>query len=349
MNRQQWRQFLTQQGANWQGDQALFTETDAQLRLVDLTPQGAITVTGPDSQKFLQGQLSCDLITLADEQATLGSHCNPKGRMISAFYALKLAADEFVLSMPQDLVPLALAALKKYAVFFKTELTDSGAKADDSAMHCLGLVGPGAGDCAVNMLVLDKLLPGTVVPFDCNGQRALAHMISDCQVALWVPALQLADLWQRLAGKPAIPASYHHWQQQLIAAGIPQLQTATSESYIPQMLNLHLLNGVSFKKGCYTGQEVVARMQFRGATKRRMFRVQVSGASVPSAGQTIFTSGSSQSIGSVVQACVVAEGVQMLSVLTKSKVAAGEALLLEDGRQLELLTLPYDGDADPLE
>ncbi|WP_160153214.1 folate-binding protein YgfZ [Microbulbifer sp. ALW1] len=353
MDQQQWQDFLSSRGARWVDGAAHFSQdsdstSGTDIQLIDLSPLGAIAVTGPDSQKFLQGQLTCDLVKLPDEHLTLGSHCNPKGRMISAFHALKIDQSQFVLLMPRDLVASALAALKKYAVFFKTELTDVS-----DIQRWFGLSGRDIGTAASHLLCLSNssdtdLIPGQLRGFDHNGHPALAAMLNERCVAIQVPCEQAADLWQKLEGNNARPGDYSHWQQQLIEAGIPQVHQSSSEMFIPQMLNLHLLGGVNFKKGCYTGQEVVARMQYLGAAKRRMYRAKIDKGDIPQAGAEIFTPAGGSSVGNLVQACDTGDEIELLAVLTKSKVADGESLQLSDGRVLELLELPYDADADPL-
>ncbi|WP_406827902.1 YgfZ/GcvT domain-containing protein [Microbulbifer sp. ARAS458-1] len=356
MDQQQWQDFLSTQGASWQGDSALFpktepaseTEVGGKLQLIDLSPMGAISVKGPDSQKFLQGQLTCDLVNLPDEQLTLGSHCNPKGRMISAFYALKIEQTEFLLLMPRDLVATALAALKKYAVFFKAELNDVS-----DSHRWLALCGRDACRTASQLLSLSNseatdLLPHQLRPFDHNGERALAAGLSERNVILQIPADQAADFWRKLASNDTEAASYSQWLSQLVEAGTPLVYQSTSEEFIPQMVNLHLLGGVSFKKGCYTGQEVVARMQYLGASKRRMYRAQIDNGELPAPGAEIFSGEGKSSVGNIVLASPQNGETALLAVLTKSKVADGESLQLEDGRVLEVLELPYDADADPL-
>ncbi|AMX02259.1 CAF17-like 4Fe-4S cluster assembly/insertion protein YgfZ [Microbulbifer thermotolerans] len=341
MDQQQWQDFLTGEGAIWEGPKAHFPETEADLHLVDLTPLGAISIKGPDSQKFLQGQLTCDLITLPDGRSTLGAHCNPKGRMISAFNALKVSQQEFVFRMPRDLTNIARDALAKYAVFFKTELADIS-----EHFRWLGLQGKNAPQATTKLLGLNDLTAGEVRTFDFKGERILVQALNDRQVALLVPSVSAPGLWQQLSDK-ADPAGYDRWQQLQIENGVPQLYAATSELFIPQMTNLHLLGGVSFKKGCYTGQEVVARMQFRGAAKRRLYRAICPSGEIPTPGQPVFGEGE-QSIGNLVESCRSEKGIELLAVLTIAKVAAGEQMRLEDGRSLELQELPYDADADPL-
>lgn len=357
MDQQQWHEFLSGQGAQWNDGAAEFSpegggKSGAELQLIDLSPMGAISIQGPDSQKFLQGQLTCDLVKLPDEHLSLGSHCNPKGRMISAFHVLKISQTEFVLLMPQDLVATALAALKKYAVFFKTQLEDVS-----QSQHWLALCGRDAGAAASQLLSLSHdsradLVPGQLRSFDHNGHRALAACLGERNVVIQLPLEQAADLWlklgQKLAGSGPTAGSYRFWQQLLIEAGEPQIYQSSSELFIPQMVNLHLLGGVSFKKGCYTGQEVVARMQYLGAAKRRMYRARIDGGELPQPAAEIFAPSGGSSVGNLVQACRAGDDVELLAVLTKSKVADGESLQLADGRVLELLELPYDADADPL-
>ena len=341
MDRQQWQDFLTERGAVWEGDEAHFPDTDAELLLIDLSPLGAVAIKGPDSQKFLQGQLTCDLVNLPDHHASAGAHCNPKGRMISAFNALKLAQDDLVLSLPRDLAPLAQAGLGKYAVFFKTELSDIS-----DQYHWLGLQGRKATQRAAELLALEHFDSGAVQPFDCGGERALAFAVSEEQVAILLPRQQALELWQQLE-RSADAASYCHWLAHQIAAGIPQLHASTSEQFIPQMLNLHLLGGVSFKKGCYTGQEVVARIQYLGAAKRRLYRARCASGAVPAPAAEIRSS-EGKNVGDVVIAERSGSGIELLAVLSNASVAGGEILTLDDGRSLELLDLPYDADADPL-
>ncbi|WP_445363738.1 YgfZ/GcvT domain-containing protein [Microbulbifer sp. ANSA003] len=345
MDQQQWQEFLSNEGAIWEGGKAHFPLTSREdpqsLHLLDLGPIGAISITGPDSQKFLQGQLTCDLINLPDEHSTLGAHCNPKGRMISAFSALKLSQSEFIFRLPKDLAPIAQQALAKYAVFFKTELHDIS---DET--HWLGLQGRDVAERTSKLLGFEQPSVGEVKLFDFEGERCIAQCITDLQLAILVPTSKVQQLWQKLS--PECEATgYDCWQMRQIEAGIPQVDAATTEMFIPQMTNLHLLGGVSFKKGCYTGQEVIARMQFRGAAKRRLYRASCASGDLPESGMEIFGDGK-QSIGNLVEACHSKEGIQLLAVLTIAKVAAGETLHLKDGRTLDIEELPYDADADPL-
>ncbi|MDP5210597.1 folate-binding protein YgfZ [Microbulbifer sp. 2205BS26-8] len=345
MDRQQWQDFLSGQGAIWEGEKAHFPLTSSDdpqgLHLIDLSPIGSISIHGPDSQKFLQGQITCDLVNLPDGHSTLGAHCNPKGRIISTFSALKVSPSRFIFRLLRDLGPIAQQALAKYAVFFNTQLQDISEKS-----LWLGLQGQDAAERAAQLLGYSAPATGAVVAFDFAGERCIAQSVNECQLALLVPVTKAQQLWQTLAPLCEV-TGYDLWQKGQIDAGIPQINAATSGMFIPQMTNLHLLGGVSFKKGCYTGQEVVARMQYRGATKRRLYRAKCTGGDLPASGLEIYGEGK-QSIGNLVEACHSQDGIQLLAVLTIAKVAAGETLRLKDGRILEIQELPYDADADPL-
>ncbi|WP_237058763.1 CAF17-like 4Fe-4S cluster assembly/insertion protein YgfZ [Microbulbifer sediminum] len=341
MDQAQWQEYLSARGAVWEGDQAHFPDTPADLHLMDLSPLGSVTVTGPDSQKFLQGQLTCDLVNLPDSHSTLGAHCNPKGRMISAFRAIKHSQEDFTLLLPRGLATAARDAMAKYAVFFKTELADVA-----ESRRWLGLQGKGVLKQAAQLLQIPQLSPGEAARFELEDTTILACALNERQLALEVPNEPAGTLWDKLT-TAAEAAGYCHWVAEQVEAGIPQLHAATSEMFIPQMLNLHLLGGVSFKKGCYTGQEVVARMQYLGAAKRRMYRARCESGELPAPGSDIVTD-DGKSIGNIVEACRSNEGIELLAVLTIGKVAEEAPLLLADGRPLQLQELPYDADADPL-
>ncbi|WP_237065589.1 CAF17-like 4Fe-4S cluster assembly/insertion protein YgfZ [Microbulbifer guangxiensis] len=345
MDRTQWQEFLSGKGAKWEGDSAHFPEIQSDLYLVDLSPVGAVSVHGPDSQKFLQGQLTCDLVNLPDGHSTAGAHCNPKGRMISAFHALKKSQDDILLSLPRELAPIALAALAKYAVFFKTDLKEL-----NHSHHWLGLQGTDAATRAAELLAVPEIAhlePGAARPFTFDDGEALIHMVNRQQAAILVPIDAAPALWEQLSAG-ATPAGFCHWQLQLIHDGMPQLHPETSGIFIPQMVNLHLLGGVSFKKGCYTGQEVVARLQYLGQAKRRMYRARCESGKLPAPGQSIVETPGQKNCGEVVVAERSENGIDLLAVLANASVAGGSPLQLEDGRTLELLELPYDADADPL-
>lgn len=225
----------------------MLTNIDGNSQLI-ARKRGAIQLRGSDAAKFLQGQVTCDLMTLADEpngSVISGAQCTPKGRMIfdfSAFYYGSGEMRDLILITAPELVELAIASLKKYAVFFKVEISD------------------------VSTQWQQQLLFGT--PPETLPEGIIAQPLSSD-----ITALTLADGKHCELNPPSRETADGRWlNNQLIAAGVAEVSAATTELFIPQMLNFDHRNFISFKKGCYTGQEIVARAHYRGAVKRRLAR-----------------------------------------------------------------------------
>lgn len=299
-----------------------------------LSHEGLLAVRGVDAAKFLQGQLTCNLNYLDQGTSSLGARCTPKGRMISSFRIL--AQDNgFLLALSSDLMDAQLADLKKYAVFSKSTLTDESA---DWARFGLS-----QGDGALLALGLD--LPQTVDSVVRDG-NLIAVRLADGRAELWAPSTDTATLEARLATQlPRAPL--HAWLLAQVRAGIGQVFGATRELFIPQMINLQALGGVSFKKGCYTGQEIVARMQYLGKLKRRLYRLSLAGSDVPQPASELFSPVHQSSVGEVVLAAPTANGCELLAVLQEDAVNDGRIQFgAADGPALSLLDLPYTLDTD---
>lgn len=227
-----------------------------------LSHEGVLAVRGSDAAKFLQGQLTCNLNYLSDTQASLGARCTQKGRMQSSFRIL-LQGDGVLLAMATELLDPQLADLKKYAVFSKSKLTDEsaawarfGLANADAALSALGLALPVETDSVA------------------RNEASIAVRVSPGRAELWVPAEHADAVRSQLAAQLQ-QADLNAWLLGQIRAGIGQVMPQTRELFIPQMLNLQAVGGVSFKKGCYTGQEIVARMQYLGKLKRRLYRLSL--------------------------------------------------------------------------
>jgi len=289
-----------------------------------LTHEGVLAVRGADAEKFLQGQLTCNLAWLKGGSSSLGGRCNLQGRLISTFRILP-EGDGFLLAMAAELVPVQLEELKKYAQFFrKCSLIDEsrqwqrfGLLNADSTLHNLGLaLAEQAGAVTQN-----------------NEQ--LAIRLDNQRSELWIRADSRNPLNPLL---PQIPLN--NWLLAQIRAGIGQVFGQTSARFIPQMLNLPAVGGVSFKKGCYTGQEIVARMQYRGQSKRRLYRLHAQTVQLPSIGSTL-----ADNAGEVVLAAKAENGCELLVVLNENAVTQSN-LQLADGIVLNALDLPYTLDRD---
>ena len=299
-----------------------------------LNHEALLAVRGPDATKFLQGQLTCNLNYLDERTSSLGARCTPKGRMTSSFRILQ-DADGYLLAMASELLEAQMADLKKYAVFSKSTLAD-----ESTAWVRFGL---GDGDSALLALGLDLPQQADAV-VRANG--LIAIRLPGGRAELWAPAGQAESLHAHLAAQLR-EAPLNEWLLGQVRAGVGQVFGATREQFIPQMINLQAVGGVSFKKGCYTGQEIVARMQYLGKLKRRLQRLSLAQAELPAAGSELFSPVHASSVGEVVLAANSAEGTELLAVLQEDAVADGRILLGGlDGPALSLLDLPYQLDAD---
>jgi folate-binding protein YgfZ len=230
---------------------------------VSLDSLGVLRVRGADVVSFLQGQLSNDIALLGPGRSLLAGYHNPQGRVIALLRLLQLAPDDLLAILPRELIGVVVQRLGKFVLRAKVKLAD-----DTAAWTVTGLMGCVAGGAPS----FAQQLPAPV-----NGVTRI-----DASLALRVaeePARWL--LVSPLAQPPPVsgcsPVGVQVWQRLAIAAGEPQVYAATSEAFVAQMLNLDALGAIAFDKGCYTGQEIIARAHYRGKVKRRLqrFRAQV--------------------------------------------------------------------------
>ncbi|MET0126293.1 YgfZ/GcvT domain-containing protein [Pseudomonas caspiana] len=298
-----------------------------------LSHEGVLAVRGVDASKFLQGQLTCNLDYLSEAKATLGARCTQKGRMQSSFRIL-LEGDGCLLAMATELIEPQLADLKKYAVFSKSKLTDESASWVRFGLH--------NGDGALVNLGLDLAQDTDAV---ARANDLIAIRVSPARAELWVRADQAGDIQTRLAAHLS-EGTLNDWQLGQIRAGIGQVFGATREEFIPQMLNLQAVGGVSFKKGCYTGQEIVARMQYLGKLKRRLYRLTLADQELPEPGAALFSPVHASAVGNVVLSAKAEDGIELLAVLQADAVENARIQLgSPEGPALQLADLPYTLDS----
>lgn len=222
------------------------------------TQMGLLQISGKDAKKFLQGQLTCNLDEITSTRSLRGAHCNPQGRIISLF-TISLSGEDYDLQMPRELVPIALKALQKYAVFFKVSLTDVSETLQPS--------------------YLDK--------------------------------------------------------EQAIRQGIAEIYPETSGKFLPHELNLPELGAVSFNKGCYTGQEIIARMHYRGKLKNHLYYAKIQTSLPILRGNDIYLQGKSK--GSIVDYCQIAYNTyELLVIADENDVRTGQLTI--DGEEKYPLT-----------
>lgn len=293
-----------------------------------LQHEGILAVTGPDATRFLQGQITNNLNYLTPELSGLGARCTAKGRMISSFRVIKRDDNCYWLIIASELLEAQLADLKKYAVFSKVELNEI-----TDQWQRYGLLN--------GFDSLDEA-PATTNRIAAQSQ-GFALRLDAQRIEWWLPSNTPQP--DKLTKLEAI--SQNDWFAAQIEAGIGQVFGATREVFIPQMINLQALDGVSFRKGCYTGQEIVARMQYLGKLKRRMYRFKVDGVSTPNIGAPIYSPTHSSSVGEVVLAAQVGDYVELLAVAQEEAVSDQRITLTPESEQyLQLLALPYTCDSD---
>lgn len=311
-------------------------DRDSETRITPLVHQGLISVLGPDAEKFLQGQLSCDLADVRSIGSRLGAHCNIKGHMLSLFRLMRVH-EGFWLRCQRELLTNSQALLNKYMIFSKAESADIS---DDFVG--LGCSGPGAA------VLVDRVLGQ--VPSEVDGvyssEGILAVRLPGKRFELWLGREQAIKTLPELVQFAPLGTT-EQWELGEIRAGIPDLRPETVEAFIPQMTNLQALHGVSFTKGCYTGQEIVTRLQHRGQLKRPMYRAAVTSDACPQPGTRLHTA-DKENIGQVVLAAPSEAGrFELLAVIVKDLAETAPILLgNQQGPALELLDLPYQLDPE---
>ncbi len=291
---------------------------------------GVIRAEGEEAAKFLHGQLTQDFALLNTSEARLAALCTAKGRMQASFIGFKRSETEILLVMSRDLLPGTLKRLSMFVLRAKVKLTDA---TSDFALY--GLLGDAAE------AVADATLP--------PWRRVAA---GDASIVTLYPAeSRPRALWIAPASSPAPagePLDTDTWLWAEVRSGVATLTVPVAEAFVPQMLNYESIGGVNFKKGCYPGQEVVARSQFRGTLKRRAYLAHADAALA--SGQEVFEAGAdaSQPSGTVVQAAAAPGGgfdaiVSMqVSAAQAGGLRAGAVAGSTEGPALELLPLPYE-------
>lgn len=276
------------------------------LLITDLSPLAWLRVRGEDAVSFLQGQLSNDVTQLRETRGQLSSYNNPKGRML-AVLQLSRRDDEILLELPASLRDPTLARLKMFVLRAKVQLS----AAEDLA--ALGLIGD---EAPALLAALD--LPCPAQPQDCAstpaGLQVLRRLGERPRFSILGPAAALDALRARLPAGRGNAASYEAWRRADIEAGVPVVLPQTREHFVPQMANLDLLGGISLNKGCYTGQEIVARLHYLGQLKRRLFVARIQGAA-PAPGNEVHAAGEEQAVGEVVDAVDSGDGSALASLV----------------------------------
>ncbi|WP_145531789.1 tRNA-modifying protein YgfZ [Yersinia kristensenii] len=305
------------------------------LTLISLDDWALVTLTGADRVKYLQGQVTADIDALPADQHVLCAHCDAKGKMWSNL-RLFYRGEGLAFIERRNVLDNQLRELKKYAVFSKVVI----AAQPDAAL--LGVAGAQAKTALAGIFAE---LPDAEHPVVQQGNSTLLHFSLPAERFLLVTdAEQAQQLVEKLSDQAQLNNS-KQWLALDIEAGFPIIDTDNSAQFIPQATNIQALNGISFSKGCYTGQEMVARAKYRGANKRALYWLAGSANRVPTAGEDLeWQLGDNwRRTGSVLAAIALSDGTVWVQAVLNNDLAADSVLRVRDDTEsvLTIQPLPY--------
>ena len=334
-----WTTFLQSQGAIIEGNSVLHYGNPADERaaaldgtiVADLSQLGVIAVRGEDAAAFLQGQLTNDVRALGADAAQWSGYCSPKGRLLGNFLIWRQDND-YCLQLSGDILASVLKRLSMFIMRAKVQARDASGE-------------------TVRVVVAGKqaraAVEGALAAVPEASMRSVAgpagHVVrlSDDKFVLSIRPEHAAAVWHGLR-ESATPVGAPVWDWLRLNAGIPVIVGSTQELFVPQMVNLEAIGGVSFQKGCYPGQEIVARSQYLGKLKRRMFLAHVDAEAAP--GDSLYSADlEGQVTGTVVNAAPAPEGGFDVLAVAQVESAKTQTLHLKagDGAALTLKPLPY--------
>ena len=336
-----WHDFLTQHGATIEagivqrfGDAATELNSTAQITvLCDLSQFGTLRVSGEEAQSFLQNLLSNDIRDVSPTRAQFSSFNTAKGRMLATMLIWR-EEDDYLLQLPRVLCEPIRKKLSMYVLRAKVKITDvsdeiislglSGANAQDVLREELG-------ELPHQQLGITGIAPGNVMK--CDDTRLQINTSIQHAPALW-----------EILSRHARPVGSGYWDWLNIRSGIPVILPQTQEQFVAQMVNFDLIGGVNFKKGCYPGQEIVARTQYLGKLKRRMYLAHLNSSDTPQAGEALFSADmEGQACGMIVNAASAPAG--GYDLLATVQIASQETQAVHwkslQGETLEFLPAPY--------
>lgn len=294
--------------------------------ICELTHLGVLVVKGPDSAKFLQGQVTCDIRELAGNNTRPGAQCNIKGRVLASFRALQMDQESIALSMPDDNIETTLKNLGKYIVFSKAKLFDYR-----THLHLVGCYG---SDSEKNLAHIFPDIPQTIDTWTEHQGNYLIKL-DEQRYECWIAGENYTNVMTTLSTYFATE-TLNAWQLLDIRAGIYWVNAASAEQFTPHELNYPFINAVNFRKGCYTGQEIVARMHYRGKLKRHTHRLLINSAETLLAG-TSLTIDDKTKISADILSCAINEMNQVECLA----VCNDDQALNSNPEKIKRLELPY--------
>ncbi len=302
----------------------------------DLSQYGLIALSGEDTQAFLHTQLTSDVNALTLNRSQYSGYCTPKGRLLASFLLWR-SEQGYFLQLPAALREPIQKRLSMYILRSKVKARDAGAE-----FTCFGIAG---ADATTKLKTLFGEIPRAAHEvMHRDGITILRLPVDRFEVV--VPHEKAAAIRESLAAN-AESAGPEYWDWLDIRAGIAVITPATQEEFVPQMVNFDAIGAVSFNKGCYPGQEIVARMHFLGRLKQRMFLANIAAGTAPQPGDKLYSADmGEQASGMIVNATASPEGGHdALAVIQLGSVSAGAGGIhwkAPDGPALEFLSLPYE-------
>lgn len=342
-----WNEYLASQGARHCTDmpervkdfgRALGAADLAQGFVAVIGDQGLIAVSGEDAPTFLHNQLTNDVEHLGQHEVRLAGYCSPKGRLLATFLMWR-DAETIYLQLSKDIQAAVQKRLSMFVLRAKAKLSDAG-----SERVLLGLGGAAAGAALQHLFGALPAGPYARIDHELGTLLRVADAFGAPRYQ-WLASVSAAEAaWHGLAAT-LVTAGDDAWRLSGIHAGVPQIGARTQDQFVPQMVNYELLGGVNFKKGCYPGQEIVARSQYLGKLKRRTALATIAGQA-HAADEVFSVADPDQPCGMIVNAAP--NGAGGTDVLVEIKLAAMEhemRLGSASGVALQFLTMPYPLDA----
>lgn len=259
----------------------------------DLSHLGLLKLSGEDARSFLQGQVSNDVNALDEKTAHLSAYCSSKGRMLALFLAY-MQGDDLFLQFDSSMIDAVAKRLRMYVMRSKVTITD-----ESSTWSRIGISGPDASSLVSNIVDTLPISVYGAAPFNDGLMVQLPSMAGQQRYELLIPTEKAEAITNQIADYFE-PIKKSQWDWLDIQAGIPEIYSETQQQFVPQMVNLDLLGGINFKKGCYTGQEIVARTHYLGTVKRRTYLANMATTTSPKAGDKVLN-GEQSEVGQIVR------------------------------------------------
>jgi folate-binding protein YgfZ len=298
--------FLIKQGALFVGEDLVgfnneLQSTDSQSidSICPLLNLGLLEVEGDDAVNFLQGQLTNDIKLLNGNNSHYTGYCSPKGRLINLFLAFS-HRDHIHLQLPRSQVEFILKRLRMFVLRSKVTINDQS----DNIIG-IGIAGPNATEKLKAIFKQVPKNPHEIITFEDETVVKLPGNVDRYQVL--TSSKTFERVWDALSNNSE-KVGTEVWDYLEILSGIPEIVENTRDSFVPQMVNLDVINGINFKKGCYTGQEIVARTHYLGTVKRRTYIAHINSKNRPNAGDKVYLNSNENEIGEIVRSAKAPDG-----------------------------------------